>query len=279
MLKQRVMTAIVLLLIVLVALLSSATWPFLALALVLVCAAGWEWGRLNGLGQGGALALAGAMTVLAAAAWWCGLPLQENRLLWLAAGAGWVVVIVALLRAGVPAWQRLPQSLRLAGGVMFLWLAWLAIAQARIMGVGLLLSVFAIVWAADIAAYFAGRVFGQKFFARKLAPAISPGKSWEGAVGGIVAVIALGGIWTAVDASGSSVFARLQGQGVAVFILALLFLTLVSIAGDLIESLVKRSAGVKDSSQLLPGHGGVLDRIDALLPTFPMAMMLAAILR
>lgn len=279
MLKQRVITAIVLLLIVLAALVSSATWPFLALALVLVCAAGWEWGRLNGLGQAGAVTLAGVTAALAAAAWWLDLPLQENRLLWLAAGAGWVIVIVALLRAGVPAWQHLPQPLRLAGGVVFLWLAWLAIAQARVIGVGLLLSIFAIVWAADIAAYFAGRAFGQKFFTRKLAPAISPGKSWEGAVGGIVAVVALGGIWTAVDASGRSVFAQLQGQGIAVSVLALLFLTLVSIAGDLIESLVKRSAGVKDSSQLLPGHGGVLDRIDALLPTFPMAMMLVAILR
>ncbi|KAF1023859.1 MAG: Phosphatidate cytidylyltransferase [Paracidovorax wautersii] len=278
MLKQRIITAIVLLLIVMAALLSPAVWPFLALALVLVGAAGWEWGRLNGLGQGGAVGLAVLTAAVAAASWWGGLPMQDNRLLWLAAGAAWVVVIVALLRAGVPAWQRLPQALRLAGGVLFLWLAWLAIAQARVMGVGLLLSVFAIVWAADIAAYFAGRAFSQKVFARKLAPAISPGKSWEGALGGIVAVVALGWIWTAVDASAASVFARLQGQGVVLFVLALLFLTLVSIAGDLIESLVKRSAGVKDSSQLLPGHGGVLDRIDAVLPTFPVAMMLLAVL-
>lgn len=283
MLKQRVITAAILLAVVLATLLHPAPWPFLALALALVCAAAWEWGRLNGLGSGPALALAAAMALAGGLAWALGWPDGVPRLLWLAAGAAWCVVIVLMLRGGVAGWRKVPQSVRLLGGLAALWLAWLAISQARVLGVGLLLSVCVLVWTADIAAYFSGRALGQRFFQRKLAPALSPGKSWEGALGGMAMVLVVGWGWSAAAAgtdaaAPASLFGLLRGQGVLVFVLGLAFLTLVSIAGDLIESLVKRSAGAKDSSQLLPGHGGVLDRIDALIPTFPVAMMLVAIL-
>ncbi|MEY4584660.1 MAG: hypothetical protein RJB10_1157, partial [Pseudomonadota bacterium] len=130
-------------------------------------------------------------------------------------------------------------------------------------------------------AYFAGRTWGGKFTSNKLAPSISPGKSWEGVWGGAVGVFLLAMTWVWADsywqAGVPSLYARLQGQHLVLMAIALLFLTAMSVVGDLIESLIKRSAGVKDSSGLLPGHGGVLDRVDALLPTLPIAMMLASL--
>ena len=155
-------------------------------------------------------------------------------------------------------------------------------AQARTFGVNFLLSLFMLVWAADVFAYFFGRALGGKLSAgRKLAPAISPGKSWEGVWGGMLGVLIVGFVWIGVDqrwATGSaSLFTRLNAVGPWLLVLACLFLSAMSVVGDLIESLVKRSAGMKDSSQLLPGHGGVLDRIDAMLPTLPLAMMLVSV--
>jgi phosphatidate cytidylyltransferase len=165
------------------------------------------------------------------------------------------------------------------GGVLALWAAWLAAAQARIIGINFLLSVLVLVWMADIAAYAAGRAFGLKFTKRKLAPAISPGKSWEGAWGGMLGVLVLGIAWALADhalgASVPSIWSRLAALGWWLVPIAAVFLAAMSVVGDLAESLVKRSAGAKDSSNLLPGHGGVLDRVDALLPTLPLAMFIA----
>jgi phosphatidate cytidylyltransferase len=145
----------------------------------------------------------------------------------------------------------------------------------------MLLSVLTLVWIADVAAYFVGRALGGRFIGRKLAPAISPGKSWEGALGGALAVLVLGVVWVLVEIDLALPIQErgIQGQlldrhGAVLLALALLFLTAMSIVGDLVESLLKRNAGVKDSSGLLPGHGGVLDRVDALLPVLPLAMML-----
>ncbi len=151
------------------------------------------------------------------------------------------------------------------------------------MGINFLLSVLLLVWVADIAAYFAGRAFGLKFTRNKLAPAISPGKSWEGVWGGMAGVLVLAFAWVAGDAHWQaqvpSLYTRLAAGGAWLAVLGALFLAAMSVVGDLVESLVKRSAGAKDSSGLLPGHGGVLDRVDALLPTLPLAMMLAAYVR
>jgi phosphatidate cytidylyltransferase len=170
---------------------------------------------------------------------------------------------------------------RLAGGLAALVAAWLAVAQARTMGVNFLLSVLVLVWVADIFAYFAGRAFGLKFTKRKLAPAISPGKSWEGVWGGMAGVLVLAVAWAladrAVPAEVPSLYTRLAAQGWWLLVVAAIFMAAMSVVGDLAESLIKRSAGVKDSSNLLPGHGGVLDRVDALLPTLPLAMMLASL--
>ncbi len=288
MLKQRVITAIVLLAILLPALFYRSPEPFCALALVLIAAGAWEWGRLNGCKQAVSLLLALACVLACGLSWYAGLLDQSLRLLWLAAGAAWVVAGAWLLRQGVPGWSRLPKALRLGGGLIALWLAWLALAQARVMGINLLLSIMLLVWVADIAAYFAGRTLGGRFSKSKLAPSISPGKSWEGVWGGMLGVLLLALLWLALDRAqaqaggvnifAGSLYARLwTQQGAVVLLLALVFLAAMSVVGDLVESLIKRSAGVKDSSALLPGHGGVLDRVDALLPALPLAMMLVSL--
>jgi phosphatidate cytidylyltransferase len=141
--------------------------------------------------------------------------------------------------------------------------------------------VLVLVWVADVFAYFAGRTLGLKFTKSKLAPSISPGKSWEGVWGGMAGVVVLAICWTLADSAAQaqvpSLYSRLAAVGWPLLVLAALFLAAMSVVGDLAESLVKRSAGFKDSSQLLPGHGGVLDRVDALLPTLPLAMMLATV--
>lgn len=281
MLKQRIITALVLLAILLPALFYPQPLAFAAVVLVLMAAAAWEWGRLNGCSFPASLALAAVCVGLCVASWlagWTGRPLA---LLWTVAAGAWVLGSAALLRAGVAGWPHIPQGLRLVAGVLGLWLAWLAAVQARTIGINFLLSVMALVWMADIAAYFSGRAFGLRFTKNKLAPSISPGKSWEGVWGGVVGVLCLGAAWAALDAHwGAAVpsfYSRLAGQGAWMLVLGALFMACMSVVGDLVESLVKRSAGAKDSSHLLPGHGGVLDRVDALLPTLPLAMMLTVL--
>jgi phosphatidate cytidylyltransferase len=128
-----------------------------------------------------------------------------------------------------------------------------------------------VVWLADIGAYFAGKAFGK----HKLAPAISPGKTWEGAAGGWLAVIVVAGAAVATHALAPTLYSDLVLRlGTPRAFVALTLLVAFSVVGDLFESMLKRQAGVKDSSGLLPGHGGVLDRIDALLPVLPLAMLL-----
>lgn len=278
MLKTRVITAIVLLAVLLPALFAASPWYFAGLTVLMIGAAGWEWARLNGLPGTGAIA---AGVSLALACIWTlligGLNAPPAWIWWLATGV-WVLGGAYALRAGPAGWPRIAQVGRLALGAVLLWGAWLAIVQAKVHGINFILSVFCLVWMADIAAYFCGRAFGK----RKLAPAISPGKSWEGAWGGMAGVILLGFVWVhvidvrvAVDSP--SLYTLLVQRHGVVSLLALVFLGAMSVVGDLFESLVKRAAGAKDSSNLLPGHGGVLDRIDALLPVFPLALALISL--
>lgn len=281
MLKQRIITALVLLAILLPALFHPSPVPFTAVVLVLMAAGAWEWGRLNGCGFAGSVAVGAVCVALCGASWGSGLTGRDLTPLWVAAAAGWVLGSAWLLRAGVAGWPRIPPPVRLVSGVLALWLAWLAVVQARAIGINFLLSVMTLVWMADIAAYFAGRAFGLRFTKNKLAPSISPGKSWEGVWGGVTGVLVLALCWVAADtrlqAPVASLYTRLAGQGWWLLLLGVLFMAAMSVVGDLIESLIKRSAGVKDSSNLLPGHGGVLDRVDALLPTLPLAMMLSTL--
>jgi len=284
MLKQRIITAIVLLAILLPALFWRTPEPFLAITLVLIAAGGWEWGRMNALSSGASIALGVITLALCGAAWALGWPARPSALLWTVVGALWVLAGFALMRGGVEGWPRIPLAVRVPAGVVAVALAWLAMAQARVIGVNFLLSILVLVWAADVFAYFFGRAIGGKFTQRKLAPLISPKKSWEGVWGGMFSVVVLALVWTWADGAAQaqvpSLYARLATSfGWIVQILAVVFLAAMSVIGDLSESLVKRSVGMKDSSQLLPGHGGVLDRVDALLPTLPLAMMLATLAR
>lgn len=282
MLKQRVITAIALLLILLPALFYASPAPFCALALVLISAGAWEWGRLNGCDSKASLGL-GALLALAGGATWAGGLLSVNlSWVWMVAAGCWVVASVWLLRQGVPAWAAIPRWVRLVGGFLMLWCAWLAVAQARVVGINFLLSSLVLVWVADIFAYFAGKAWGGRFTRSKLAPSISPGKSWEGVWGGMAGVLVLALVWLQIDKvwqlAVPSLYSQLAMNGFWVLGLGALMIAVMSVVGDLIESLIKRSAGVKDSSGLLPGHGGVLDRVDALLPTLPLAMMMHSLL-
>jgi phosphatidate cytidylyltransferase len=271
MLRTRIITALVLLAVLLPALFHPSPWPFCAVALLLIAAGTWEWGRLNKIGHAGALALAAAGLALCGAAWWLGWLTAPSLALWVVVGAAWVLVGAWLIRRGVAGWAEVPLFVRLVVGLLALCLAWLAVAQARVVGIDFLLSALTLVWMADVGAYAAGRSFGR----RKLAPAISPGKSWEGVYGGMVGVLILALCWVWVEGgAGNSLFSRVWAVSPWLLVVAVVFLGAMSVVGDLVESLIKRSAGVKDSSGLLPGHGGVLDRVDALLPTLPLAMML-----
>lgn len=274
MLRQRVITAVLLLAVLLPALFYPSIAPFAALTLLLIVAAGWEWARLNGAGARLSLALGIGLGALMAAIWLLGGLTQSWRGLWMVVGALWVFLSVSMLARGVPGWGAWPSGLRLWLGLGLIGCAWLAMVQARLVGLEFLLSVLLLVWVADVAAYAGGRTFGR----RKLAPSISPGKSWEGAISGFVGVFVLAAAWIWSDAQGAgnatSLYARLWAFGPLLAVVSLAFMVSMSVVGDLVESLVKRSAGVKDSSGLLPGHGGVLDRVDALLPVLPLAMML-----
>ena len=278
MLKQRIVTALVLLAVLLPALFASAPWPFALLMLLMAGAAAWEWARLNSASSAAAVIMGLAVAAACGLAWWAGWVRVGPSLAWWLAFGVWVLGGTLALKVGPGAWHTVPRAARWVLGLAAIWTAWLALSSAKATGINFILSVFCLVWVADIAAYFGGRAFGR----RKLALAISPGKSWEGVWSGMVGVQLLAFAWMQVDrhwqlasADSLSLFSVLLNRlGVAGLVLTLVFLSAMSVVGDLVESLVKRSAGAKDSSGLLPGHGGVLDRVDALLPVFPIAMAL-----
>ncbi len=282
MLRTRLITALVLLAILLPALFAASPWPFALLTLLMIGAAGWEWARLNAAADAQPLPalLFGAVVAAACAVTLLALGLQAPPVwCWWMAGLIWVVGGAFALRAGPTRWPHVSRPLRLALGALALWAAWLAMVQAKALGINFLLSIFCLVWMADVAAYFGGRAFGR----RKLAPSISPGKSWEGVWSGMLGVLVLALVWAfyidthfAVD-SPSLYQLLLQRQPLPLGLLMLLLLSAMSVVGDLFESLLKRAVGAKDSSQLLPGHGGVLDRVDALLPVFPLALALSSL--
>ncbi len=258
MLKTRIATAIGLLAVLLPSLflLTQVQWALLMAAATAIAA--WEWGGLVQWARGKRVAYGIALGLLAV-----GLTVGRPQLvevtqtdeaiaLYLPALAFWLLV--------VPLWLRFKWPGRVGGaivGLLVLLPAWLAIVQLRVLGPGVLLAILAVVWLADIAAYFAGKTWGR----HKLAPTVSPGKTWEGAIGAGIAVMLYG------LALRHGLFG---GEGsLLVWLPGLVLVTAVSILGDLFESLLKRQAGLKDSSTILPGHGGVLDRIDSLTSTLP----------
>lgn len=265
MLRQRVLTAIALLVPAL-ALIFKAPPAGLAVALVVVAAlAAAEWARLAQLQAGpGRSAYIALITLLSAAAaaaflyapqWHATQPLLAAAALWWLLALGWI-----LRQARVPAPAPPSAAVRLAIGVLVVPATITGLLQMRSgpWGPWGLLTVFGIVWAADIGAYFAGRAFGR----HKLAPAVSPGKTWEGFAGGLLAALLVG--WAA-----GTWLAPAPPRPWSIWLGLTAVVAAISVVGDLTESLLKRIAGVKDSGTLLPGHGGVLDRIDSVLAAAP----------
>ena len=220
---------------------------------LIVAIGGFEWARLCGLGVTESRVYAAAIVI--------GLLVLVSVEVWrpafLAGAAFWILA--------VPAWLWLGLGARQRSGLIplgFLVLVPPALAMVVLEPLDALLAL-AVAWIADTAAYFAGRRWGR----RKLAPSISPGKTWEGAAGGLIGAAAYAMIL-------SILFAGMQGTRMAAFLGAAALLVAVSIVGDLFESAVKRQAGVKDSGSILPGHGGMLDRIDSATAVLPVAALL-----
>lgn len=265
MLRTRVITALVLVSLLLPALfwLPQSGWSLLVAAFIGV--AGWEWGALLGWKGVRRIILGLSVGLLCAGLGWFDPAALEFTLT-----PTWVVVAygcsAVLWLALMPFWLRGKWAVKggfgLLVGAVVLIPTWLAMVQLRALGPLPLLGIFAVVWMADIAAYFSGRAFGK----HKLAPSISPGKTWEGAIGAAVGVV----IYGLVVRQGFAI----ELMSVALWGVALLVVTAVSVIGDLFESMLKRQAGIKDSSNILPGHGGVLDRIDSLTSTLPVVAFL-----
>jgi phosphatidate cytidylyltransferase len=274
MLRTRVITAVTLL-VILLAILYVNSFTVLAIALaVFFFAATWESGRLFDAGSPRAGAAIWVFIFLLLAFQDASLPQYGHRTALLAALAVgiWTLRLAPSLRFGLPPLAATGNwVLSVVYGVALL-ACFMAMATLYQHSALYFFSVMALVWLADIGAYFSGKAFGK----RKLAPSISPGKSWEGVVGGWLSVVLL--------ASGSTFIPQLHDT-FAVRVLAawgwgglfavLTTIVAASVVGDLFESLLKRRANMKDSSNLLPGHGGVLDRIDALVPVLPLAVFFA----
>ena len=222
-----------------------------ALMALIIAIGGFEWARLCGLGVRNARLYAGG--IVAALVFLVAVDL--NVPVFLLASAFWIVAVPAWLWLGVKPGHRAALA---AAGLVVLVPAALAMVVLKPAEA---LLVLAVAWIADTAAYFAGRRWGR----RKLAPEISPGKTWEGAAGGLIGAAAYAMILSMLLGAGAA--------GMAVFLGAAVVLVMVSIAGDLFESAVKRQAGVKDSGTILPGHGGMLDRIDSATAILPVAAL------
>jgi len=261
MLWQRVLTALVLAPLVVLGILFLPSELLAVVLGVLVLLGAHEMARLCRLRRPKFIVLyAAAVAILMCLLWWALRATPLAALQW-AMGIWWIaitLVLIARRRDLAPVERYRPAMLALGG--LILVSAWISVVRLHEMGEYgplLVLYLFVLVWGADTAAYFAGRWFGTT----KLSPVVSPGKTWAGAVGAGSAAVLLGGL---LAMSGLVGDAKPWG----VMLLSLL-VTIVSIGGDLFESRLKREAGMKDSGSLLPGHGGILDRIDSLLAAAP----------
>lgn len=269
MLKTRIITAVCLLVVFYLALFHLPHQGWVAFATVIAGLAAWEWGALMqveaksrvyfGVGLGllclviallnpSALGLQNDLDDVTS-------PLSFGCWFYLPSVAFWLFVAPIWLKRRWP----LPKSvLGALVGLLLILPTWLALVQLKQMGATILIAIMATVWLADIGAYFFGRTFGK----HKLAPAISPGKTWEGAVGGATTVLAYGFLL-------SGYLPGELANNSLLLLSILVLLPIFSVVGDLFESMLKRQSGIKDSSKILPGHGGILDRIDSLTSTLP----------
>lgn len=269
MLLKRVVTALVLFLLVVGVLFNGGPGAWAVLAVIVMSLALREWARLINARYVVPILICALLAfcyyryrigAVAAPGWL--VPLLLLSVL------NWVrVAVPAVLRAQAPA---RPSMMLACTSMLALWVSLLELRMASPM---ILLSAMALIWLADIGAYFAGRRFGR----RKLAPLVSPGKSWEGVWGGMALclVVAFLVATQRPEIGVYPIYSSVISLNLGAFltILFLVALVLISVMGDLFESLLKRHAGVKDSSRLLPGHGGVFDRIDALVPAMPLCLL------
>lgn len=267
MLKQRVLTALVLIPIALWGFFYLEGGSFAIFIGIVVTLGAWEWARLVGLEESGSrIGYAAICVVLLILLWnmpsWSRFIVLLGVVWW---SFAWLLVI------GFPEttnyWKN--NSYKYLIGLLILVPAWqglILFKQSGEYGNWIIFSVMIFVWAADIGAYFAGRTWGKD----KLAPKVSPGKSWQGFWGGLAAALIIGlFIYISTD--------FIQGK-LLLSLICLIILVIFSVLGDLTESMFKREAGLKDSSNLLPGHGGVLDRIDSLTAAVPVAVLLLWVL-
>ena len=276
MLITRIITAVVLLVILLAVLFGGYYPAFVVVILAFLMAAVTEAFQLFGRARKQAALIA----VFWVAAFAFAFLFKDNAPLkfWFAICSGiWLLRFVPSLATGLPPIDSLRSTVLGMLYAVTIIACFAAIVVFFKQSAIYLLSVLALVWIADIFAYFCGKAFGK----RKLAPSISPGKSWEGAIGGGIAVLLISAL---VIAFGGALLAdtfvvKLQAKmGWLATFAILVVISAASVVGDLFESLLKRRAGVKDSSKLLPGHGGVLDRIDALVPVLPLAALIHGVL-
>lgn len=254
MLRQRVITALVLAPFVLLVIL-WVPHPVTAAVLALLVAAGaWEWSAFPGFTHPSArLGYVIFIAACVVAIWYAGVDSRESNLLLYAALAWWVLALlwISLAPANV---NRATAAIAGLFALVPVWVALVRLHGESTRGPQLMLFLLLLVVAADIGAYFAGRAFGK----HKLAPRVSPGKTWEGVGGGLVAaalMAAVGVWWFSMDT--------------VPFMALCIVVAIASVVGDLTESLFKRHAGLKDSGNLLPGHGGVLDRVDSVTAAAP----------
>jgi len=264
-LKQRILTALVLAPIMIGGIFYLPLAQFKLFIAAIVTLGAWEWANLSGVKmQVGRIAYAGIVAGLIWLIEFEGL-VQEIDVLYLAL-IWWILAF--LLVAAHPKLKGVWSTpvVRMLMGLAILVPMWVGFVQIKSYPFNdyLIMYVMLVVWGADVGAYFAGRTFGK----HKLAATVSPGKTWEGVYGGLATtfVIALGGGYLLEEKAGLS----LDMTQWALLVVITLAITFVSVVGDLIESMVKRHRGIKDSSNLLPGHGGIMDRIDSMTAALPM---------
>lgn len=261
MLKQRVLAASVLIPGFLLALFFSSPKLWMGLMGIVALLAAWEWARIAGFAVLGRWGYTLLVAILLNAYYFFGIETVPQALIWGAVLMFWFALVPLWLGRH---WQLRQRFLLACTGLILLLPTWLAFVALRDKSVWLLLFLMVFVWVADIAAYIFGRTLGK----HKLAPRISPGKTWEGAAGALLC----GVLYTLLcQTLAPETLAPFHGFTTLGLVLMALLMGIISILGDLFESHMKRSAGLKDSGNLIPGHGGILDRIDSQTSVLPVA--------